>query len=103
MMMFALYTYIMPYKDMLVNVVELLFQLMFMLFLLLRSTRDIVDDYLVFPYHNNFLDNISFLNKNCTDNETGVATLTWLLFPFAYFPLLISTVLITAKLLKKAW
>jgi len=103
MMMFALYIYIMPYKDMLVNIVELLFQLIFMLFLLLRSTHDIVDDYLVFPNHNNNFDEISFLSKSCTDNDTGVATLTWLLFPFAYFPLVISTMLITAKLVKKAW
>ena len=86
---------------MLVNIVELLFQLMFMLFLLLRSTRDIVDDYLVFPYHSNLLDEI---NKNCTDNaDTGVATLTWLLLPFAYFPLIVSMILIIVKLGKKAW
>jgi len=103
MTIFALYFYIMPYKEMLVNIVELSFQLLFMLFLLLRSTQDIVDNYLVFPHHSNILDEINYLSKNCTDNDTGVATLTWLLFPFAYFPVIVSAILITVKLVKKAW
>jgi len=103
MTIFATYIYAMPHKEMLVNVVELLFQLILILFLLLRSTRDIVDDYLVFPYRNDIQDEIKFLNKKCRDNDTGVATLTWLLFPFAYLPLLIATILMMLKLLKQIW
>jgi len=85
MMLITIYAYVMPYRDTLVNIIELLFQLCALLFLLLRSTRRILKDYLVFPRN-------SVANGDCSD-DTGVAFLAWLLLPIAYFPLLVITIL----------
>ena len=93
MVTFTLYAYMLPYKDMLVNISESSFQLCFLIFLLLRSTWSIIDDHLVFP-------NANLTASNRTDdcsNETGTANLTWLLFPFAYLPLIVIIVIIIIK------
>jgi len=95
MMMFTLYAYVMPYKDNLVNIIELLFQFCFLLFLLMRSTRRILTDYLVFP-------GSDATTGGCSD-ETGVATLTWLLLPFAYFPLFVILTLLSGWLVLRMW
>jgi len=94
----TLYGYVMPYKDMIVNVIELVFQLNFMLFLLLRSTQSIVDDYLVYPHEGN--DSISKISRDCSD-DIGIANLTWLLFPFTYVPVVIIVVIIAVMLIKR--
>ena len=94
----TLYAYVMPYKDMIVNVIELVFQLNFILFLLLRSTQSIVDDYLVFPREGS--DSISKTSRDCSD-DIGIANLTWLLFPFTYVPVVIIVVIIAGMLIKK--
>jgi len=96
MMSLALYAYVMPYKDMLVNIIELLFQSSLMLLLLLRSTRTVVDTYLVFPYNSGSSGTTCF-------NKHSIATLTWLLFPFAYFPLAAIVVVIIVKLTGRIW
>ena len=93
MVIFTLYAYMLPYKDMLVNIIELSFQLCFLIFLLLRSTWSIIDDHLVFPHANLMA---SYRTDDCS-NETGTANLTWLLFPFAYLPLIVITVIISIK------
>ena len=93
MVIFTLYAYMLPYKDMLVNIIELSFQLCFLIFLLLRSTWSIIDDHLVFP---DAKLSASYRTDNCS-NETGTANLTWLLFPFAYLPLIVIIVIIIIK------
>ena len=45
--LFTVYAYMLPYKEMLVNIVELFFQLSLLMFLLLRSTQSIVDNFLI--------------------------------------------------------
>jgi len=94
---FAVYAYMLPYKEMFVNIIELFFQLCFMIFLLLRSTQSILNDYLVFPSdHDKVL--ASYESDECS-NETGTANLTWLLLPFAYLPLIMITVIFSVKIL----
>ena len=94
----TLYVYVMPYKDMIVNVIELVFQLNFILFLLLRSTQSIVDDYLVFPHKGS--DSVSKFTGDCSD-DISIANLTWLLFPFTYVPVVIIVVIIAVMLIKR--
>ena len=99
MITFALYAYVLPYKEMFVNVIELLFQSSLLMFLLLRSTKSIVDEYLRFP-------NRGYGGKMDTtkcSSETGVANLTWILFPFAYLPLVIIVGIISVKMLLRPW
>ena len=50
------------------------------MFLLLRLPENIVDKYLIFPNHNYYDD----LNSTKCSSDTGIATLTWILFPFVY-------------------
>ena len=99
MMTFALYAYVLPYKEMFVNVIELLFQSSLLMFLLLRSTKSIVDKYLQFPNHS---DGDDMDAKRCS-NEPGTAKLTWILFPFAYLPLVIIIGIISVKIILRLW
>jgi len=92
---FALYAYMLPYKEMFVNIIELFFQLCFLIFLLLRSTQTILNNYLVFS-GDKVLPN--YESDECS-NETGTAKLTWLLFPFTYIPLIITTVIFSVKVM----
>ena len=95
----AVYAYVLPYKDMLVSMVELLFQLSLLIFLMVRSTSNIVDNYLRFP-NRQYDDNMG--TKNCS-SETGTAYLTWVLFPFAYLPLVVIIGIFTVKMLLRLW
>ena len=95
----AVYAYVLPYKDMLVNIVELLFQLSLLLFLMVRSTSNIAENYLQFP-NRQYDDNMG--TKNCS-SETGTAYLTWVLFPFAYLPLVVIIGIFTVKMLLRLW
>ena len=100
MVTFTLYAYMLPYKDMLVNIIELFFQLCFLIFLLLRSTQSIVDMYLIFPDAKALA---SYRSDDCSTNETGMAKLTWLLFPFAYLPLVVITIIFIIKITPIIW
>ena len=93
MVTFTLYAYMLPYKDMLVNITELFFQLCFLIFLLLRSTQSIINDHLIFP---DAKVSANYKTDGCS-NETGTANLTWLLFPFAYLPLIVITIIFSIK------
>ena len=95
----TLYAYMLPYKEMFANIIELLFQLSLLIFLLLRSTRNIIEMYLKFP-NQNFSDD---MNTKISSSETGTAYLTWILFPFAYFPLVVIIGIFTVKMLLKLW
>ena len=95
MITFAVYAYVLPYKEMFVNVIELFFQLILLIFLTLRSTKNIVDEYLRFPNHINGDDTYT---KKCS-SETGTTYLTWILFPFAYLPLVVIIGIFSIKML----
>lgn len=99
MVTFTIYVYVLPYRDMFINVIELFFQLCLLIFLMLRSTWSIIDDFLVFP-SNNVL--ASYDTGSCT-NETGISKLTWLLFPFAYLPLVVITIIFSTKITLVLW
>lgn len=96
---FTVYAYVLPYKEMFVNIIELFFQLCFLIFLLLRSTQSILNDYLVFP-GNKVLS--SYETDECS-NKTDTANLTWLLFPFVYLPLIVITVIFSVKVTLMLW
>ena len=95
---FTIYAYVLPYKEMLVNIVELLFQLSLLIFLLLRSTQSIVDEFLKFPNYQHS-DNDP---KGCS-NEIGTAYLTWILFPFACLPLVVIIGIFSTKVIIRFW
>ena len=99
MMTIAVYAYVLPYKEMFVNVIELLFQLILLIFLMLRSTEYIIDKYLRFPDQNLEDDR----NMTRCSNETGMANLTWILFPFAYLPLVVIIGIFSIKLSRRLW
>ena len=99
MVTFTVYAYVLPYKEMLVNIVELLFQLSLLMFLLLRSTRSIVDEFLKFPDHEHSDDGDP---KSCS-SETGTAYLTWILFPFASLPLVAIIGIFSTKVTIRLW
>ena len=63
----------MPYKVLLANITEIVFQVVFLLFLLLRSTSDFTDRSNIFSGHVN--------SDTCSDNGYGVTDLTLLLLP----------------------
>ena len=99
MISFTVYAYVMPYKEMLVNIVELFFQLSLLIFLLLRSTQSIVDSYLRFP---NYQHAYNMETDGCS-SENVIAHLTWFLFPFAYLPLVVIIGIFIAMMLIKLW
>ena len=96
MLSFTVYAYVLPYKEMLVNIVELFLQLSFLMFLLLRSTQSIVDNYLVFPDHEHGNEDL-----NGCSSENSIAPLTWILFPFAYLPLVVIMGIFCLKVIVK--
>lgn len=96
---FTLYAYVMPYKDMLVNIVELFFQFNLLVFLLLRSTHSIVQNYLKFPTYKYGGD---MDNDDCS-SKTGTAYLTWILLPFAYLPLVVIMGIFSLKMMLRLW
>jgi len=79
MIIFTLYAYLMPYKELLVNLVELAFQFLFLLFLLLRSTSFIIDSYQKFSPSQ---------TEQCSYDSKDVTGLTWVVFPFAWLPVI---------------
>ena len=97
MVMFTVYAYVLPYKEMLVNIIELFFQFNLLVFLLLRSTQSILDEYLRFPSHKHDGGSTS-----CS-SENGMAHLTWILFPFAYLPLVVIIGIFSTKEIVKSW
>ena len=99
---FAVYAYVLPYKEMFVNIIELFFQLMLLIFLTLRSTKSIVDNYLRFPNYIHMHNDDHTYTQRCS-SETGTADLTWILFPFAYLPLVVITGIFSVKMLQRLW
>ena len=97
---FTVYAYVLPYKEMFVNIIELFFQLILLIFLMLRLTKSIVDKYLRFPNHIN--DDDTYYATKCL-NETSATYLTWILFPFAYLPLVVIIGIFGVKMLLRLW
>ena len=93
MVMFSLYVYFMPYKELLANIAELLFQFVFLLLLLLRSTSEII-----YRYHR-FSDHANITSDACSDSEHDVTDLTLLLSPFAWLPVVSTIILILFHLI----
>ena len=85
MVIFSLYAYFMPYKELLANITELIFQFAFILLLLLRSTSEII-----VRYHR-FSGQVD--SDACSVSEYDATDLTLLLLPFAWIPV-IGTILL---------
>ena len=93
MVIFSLYVYFMPYKELLANITELIFQFVFLLLLLLRSTSEII-----YRYHR-FSDRDNITSDVCSNDEYEVTGLTLLLSPFAWLPVIITILLILFHLI----
>lgn len=83
MIMAVLYSYIQPFEELHVNVVETVLSINTLILLLLRNTEDI-------------RENLGTLNKQssqngtvCQDEVNGVTDFSWLLMPVYYLPLII--------------
>ncbi len=85
----AVYGLCQPYKSTAINVLEICVLSNFVLLLMLQSTQLIKDSYFVFPVPEATLQVES--NHTLTDDcqlYSGVATVSWILLPFYYLPLL---------------
>ncbi len=82
----AVYGLFQPYKSIAVNILEICVLSNFLLLLMLQSTQLIKDNYVVFPLP----DAITEFNLTTTACQlySGISTLTWILLPFYYLPLL---------------
>lgn len=78
----VLYGFMQPYKSLLVNILEVVVDLSF-IFLLLLVSSQILD-----PYYDIPQTKITNETSTCGSNGRGVATVTWILTPLYYFPLI---------------
>ena len=90
---FTIYAYVLPYKDMFVNIIELLFQSSLLIFLMIRSNKNIRENFLRFP---KYVDDMA--TESCS-SETGISYLTWILIPFAYLPLVVIIGILSLKMI----
>jgi len=90
--MLTLYGFYLPYKDVKVNVIEILVELNATLLLLLVSSG-ILESLYSLP-----LQNSVSANEPCRPTR-GVAVATWILLPLYYLPLLLLLIFISAVLI----
>jgi hypothetical protein len=89
----TVYGYIQPYKCRLSNLIEAAVNLNFLVLLILNATTFFRDDYLTFPSQS------QSANDSCSDSVTGIATVSWVLMPLYYLPLVaFCTILIVVLL-----
>ena len=79
----AVYGYVQPYKSRVANVLELVVQVNFLIFMLLEATTFVRESLFKFSVH--------VSSNNATPQ--GISFLSWLLLPFYYFPLVLLIVI----------
>ena len=79
----TVYIYVQPYKSNVTNLVEAAVNVHFLLLLVLNATSFFRDDYLTFP-----TPMLSANVTGCSNGASGIATVSWILMPFYYLPLL---------------
>lgn len=89
----AIYGYVQPYKSKLSNITEAAVNINFLVLLILNATAFFHDDYLTFP------PLVQSANDTCSDSVHGIATVSWILMPFYYLPLVGFFVILISALL----
>ena len=80
----AVYSYVQPFKQLAVNVLETVLSINTIILLLLRNTSTIRDDL------SSLGRQLSLNETLCQDEVKGVTDFSWLLLPVYYLPLIIS-------------
>lgn len=93
MIIFALYCFVCPYKDVVICLGESLMCVTLMLIILLRNTTYMLDQLLVLVNDSSEL----VVDGSCDLDSTGVTKLTALLTPFYYLLLLVALCFVTVK------
>ena len=84
----AVYGLVQPYKSMWANILETMVLCNFFFLLILQSTlsQSIRDTFFVFPPPT---APPNLTADGCSDEYSGIATITWFLLPLYYLPLLV--------------
>ena len=84
------YGYVLPYKSKVANGVEIVTQLNFLTLLVLEATPLFRETLFIFPAPTGKagIADMKSDGHECDDNATTTSSLTWLLLPFYYVPLL---------------
>ena len=90
----VLYGYIQPYRAHAVNIVEVIVEVNFFFLLLLVSSQ-LLEQFLAIPFPSEGSRSSSY----CVGSDVGVATVTWILTPLYYLPLLVLAGLVTAYII----
>lgn len=83
LVMIALYGFVQPYRSKVANILELVFQTNFFVFILLENTPLIRDNLFTFPVEDPTTTSVD------ESYESSISNLTWLLTPFYYLPLIV--------------
>ena len=79
----ALYGHCQPYKSVAANILEAAVLSNFLILVLLRYTPHVIDTYFTFSSSHYELP------EQCTDIPSGIATVTWILMPLYYLPVVL--------------
>ena len=89
MMTLALYGFVQPYKEKVANMLEVIFSIDTIVLLLLQETSTINDAIGILSISYSTLNSSS---DDCISEFSSITPFTWLLFPFYYMSLLITSV-----------
>ena len=81
-----IYTYVLPYKSKVANILEIAVQLNFLTLLVLEITPIFQDTLFIFPDPSE--QDLEISSQKCVDSPKNTSLLTWLLLPFYYLPVL---------------
>ena len=98
----VIYGLIQPYKSNLINVLELIIQVNFIILLALESTSFLRDTFPPPPQMqaNTQLNTTAAGDGTCKDAPIGISDLSKILLPFYYLPLLLLIITATGKLIQ---
>ena len=85
MIIFGVYTFMAPYEDFAINIMECLSCVILILIILLRNTRNILEEFLVLVMD----DKEQIVDGSCHSNSSGVTKVTAVLTPFYYLLLVV--------------
>lgn len=89
----TVYGYVQPYKSGLTNMIEVAVNINFLVLLILNTTAFFSDEYLTFPFLS------PSANDTCSDSVHSMATVSWILMPFYYLPLVVLCVMLIAAVI----
>ena len=83
--LFGIYTFVSPYKDFAINIVECISCTILILIILLRNTRNILEEFLVLVMDSKE----QIVDGSCDSDSSGVTKLTALVTPLYYLFLVV--------------